>query len=86
MSAKVKPRVETSKRDEFLSVFGFKQSSCTFCHKTIDELNGMLMQCGKCKQVYFCSAGVSSQATHCQSAVSALLSRLLIALFSSPVF
>jgi hypothetical protein len=47
-----------TKQDAMLQVFGFKQSECSFCMKSIDELNGLLMQCGKCRDVYFCSKQV----------------------------
>jgi hypothetical protein len=41
--------------DAMLRVFGFQQSICSFCQKSMDDLNGKLMQCGKCRDVYFCS-------------------------------
>ena len=46
------------KQDAMLQVFGFTQSTCSFCMKSIDDCNGLLMQCGKCRKVYFCSKKV----------------------------
>ena len=43
---------------KFLADFGFHQSCCSYCQKTVDELDGKLMQCGKCKKIYFCSIEV----------------------------
>ena len=39
-----------------LKAWGFKTSQCTCCGVQNSELSGLLMQCGKCKQAYYCSS------------------------------
>jgi hypothetical protein len=51
-------KMELNDKEKTLSTYMFKESCCTFCQKTMDELDGKLMQCGKCKKVYFCSREV----------------------------
>jgi hypothetical protein len=51
-------KMELNDKEKTLSMYMFKESCCTFCQKTMDELDGKLMQCGKCKKVYFCSREV----------------------------
>lgn len=41
--------------DSVLSKWGFDKNYCFHCGKTNSELDGLLMQCGKCHQTYYCS-------------------------------
>lgn len=41
--------------DTLLSAWGFSSSSCAKCGTPNSELEGLLIQCGKCKMAYYCS-------------------------------
>ena len=38
-----------------LKKFSFTKNSCDKCGKKNSEIDGKLMQCGKCKKAYYCS-------------------------------
>ncbi|GKY99086.1 hypothetical protein MPSEU_000864200 [Mayamaea pseudoterrestris] len=40
-----------------LKKFGFTKNSCDKCGKKNSQLDGKLIQCGKCKKAYYCSLG-----------------------------
>jgi hypothetical protein len=41
--------------DTHLAKFGFKQNFCDKCGKKNSEIDGKLIQCGKCRKRYYCS-------------------------------
>ena len=40
---------------ELLSKWGFQASACQRCGLKNSQLQGKLLQCGKCKKAYYCS-------------------------------
>jgi MYND finger len=40
---------------EYLKGWGFDSNVCNLCGKKNSEVSGLLMQCGRCKKVYYCS-------------------------------
>ena len=42
-------------QEETLAKWGFDKDYCMRCQKSNEEIAGLLMQCGKCKKVYYCS-------------------------------
>lgn len=40
---------------EHLQTFGFRSTTCRRCNVGYEEIGALLIQCGKCKQVYYCS-------------------------------
>lgn len=38
-----------------LEDWGFSSDKCHYCGISSKEIDNLLMQCGKCKKVYYCS-------------------------------
>lgn len=47
--------VKSLNDDSVLSKWLFEKNYCFHCGKKNSELDGLLMQCGKCRQAYYCS-------------------------------
>jgi MYND finger len=61
----VKSKTEYYNTDKILSKWGFTDNHCHHCGILNSDLNGLLMQCGKCKKAYYCSMKVRvSRAGH----------------------
>lgn len=55
MTVDVCSKSEYYDNDKILSKWGFNDDHCYNCGKHNSDLDGLLMQCGKCKQAYYCN-------------------------------
>ncbi len=67
----VKSKTEFYNTDRILSKWGFTGNQCFNCGVLNSDLNGLLMQCGKCKKAYYCGMKVRDK----REAPRALISR-----------
>jgi hypothetical protein len=54
----VKSKSEYFDSDRILGKWGFTDNQCHHCGILNSDLNGLLMQCGKCKKAYYCGIKV----------------------------
>jgi hypothetical protein len=67
----VKSKSEYYDSDRILSKWGFTDNQCHKCGVLNSDLNGLLMQCGKCKKAYYCGMKVRfSSLRECPSSCS----------------
>jgi hypothetical protein len=57
----VKSKTEYYNNERILSEWGFADNKCYNCGILNSDLNGLLMQCGKCKKAYYCGIKVRRQ-------------------------